>query len=139
MGLELTIAMKHDPGTGSGERAPVFPAPYASITLNGTFDQDDSRELLATITNLFAQSADSILVFMEKLLPVDIVCLQSFAAGLMSLRKAGRHVQVATCDARLHAKLDEIANSRDWLVASTSADSSGARRAIHLDGSVEAD
>jgi hypothetical protein len=62
------------------------------------------------------------------------VYLQNFAAELMSLRGAGRHVQVVAREPSLHAEMAQMANSRDWLLAFTASKVNGARHAIHVDG-----
>ena len=70
---------------------------------------------------------------MQDLQTDDAASLDAFAAELMTLRSAGRHVQVRVWEATLHATLAKLAGSRDWLLALTDADVGGARRSIHVD------
>lgn len=95
MGFELSIAVKRDRLEGQDTGDPVALAPYATITLNGLLEPPASREVLRTVAALFGEGADSVLIEMDDVRADNRVYLQNFAAELMSLRGAGRHVQVA--------------------------------------------
>ena len=131
MGFELNVSVRRDPR----ERHLTVAAAKAScteITLNGTFDNSAANAILERVKLLSGNGADSIIIVMEDVIATDAVCLQTFAANLMSLRSAEAHVQVFVRDAALRSDLASIATSRDWLLDSNAVIGSG-RRALHFD------
>jgi hypothetical protein len=52
----------------------------------------------------------------------------------MTMRAAGRHVQLGTHQKPLYERLETMTDARDWLLPFSDAEFGGARRAIHLDG-----
>jgi anti-anti-sigma regulatory factor len=134
MSFELNIAVRRDPLEGRERDEPwAKPGVYTAITLNGIFDAEASQVLLRTVAGVCGEGADSILIDMEDVSAPDQGCLDHFAAGLMSLRSGGRHVQVNVHQSTFHARMSKTANSRDWLLTFSKADALGSRHAIHVD------
>ena len=135
MSFELNIAVRHDSlEKQDGSEPSAKRGVYTAITLNGILDAEASQALLQMVADVCREGADSILIDMEGVDAPDHGCLEHFAAGLMSLRSEGRHVQVNVQHSTFHARMSKAANSRDWLLAFSEADGKGLRRAIHLDG-----
>ncbi len=134
MAFNLQISAKRDPLERlNADSGPRHPAPCAVIMLNGTFSEAASREVLGAIADLIGDRTDSIIVEMQDVSSDDADCLQRFVTDLMSLRNAGRNVQLAVRDPSLHATLAGWASSRDWLLWPADVEIDGGRRGIYVD------
>ena len=101
--------------------------------MNGTFDDSSSEAVLQAVKTIFDEGAESIVIIMDNVRPGCATCLQAFAAGLMSLRHLGAHVQVDVREKALHTELSRITTSRDWLLTFAERSVNGPRRALHFD------
>jgi anti-anti-sigma regulatory factor len=110
------------------------PGTATTIVLNGTLDDTASHEVLRVIDEQFVAGAESIIVDLEEVQASNAATMSSLAEGLMSSRATGRHVQMKVRNAELHAAMATLPDARDWLLADIGADTSAARRAIHVDG-----
>ena len=132
--FQLEISAKRDPlESGVDETPSAPPDSCATISLNGLFNNDACDGVFGTISRLFGAGTDSIVIEMQNVQADDASCLERFAAELMALRSAGRHVQVLARKASMHASLALLASSRDWLLSFTNSNVRGARRGIHVD------
>jgi hypothetical protein len=131
MSFELAISTKRDPLDGRPTPNPAS-ACHTTVTLNGIFDEAAARAVLGTIEELVGEEATSILIEMQAI--AGVTDFEHFAAELMRLRAAGKHVQVAVRDPALHARMSSLDDARDWLVVYSEVPVDGARRGIHVDG-----
>ena len=134
MGFELHVAAKRDPSDlRPGSAVGSSPSLYTALSLNGTLDDDASRAVVTAVADLSTEPGHSILVALEDVAAESSSC-DTFAASMMSLRAAGKNVQVSARHLELHEKLAGAANSRDWLLGFATVDTSGPRSGLHLDG-----
>ncbi|MBD5607099.1 MAG: hypothetical protein IAI48_18740 [Candidatus Eremiobacteraeota bacterium] len=135
MGFELHVAARRDPSDlRPGSAAGASPSLYTALSLNGTLDDDASRAVVTAVSDLPSEPGHSILVAMEDVAAASSSCLDTFAASMMSLRAAGKNVQVSARHLEFYETLAGAPNSRDWLLNFAATDTSGPRSGLHLDG-----
>ncbi len=140
MSFELVVSAQRDPLAGAVSNGAGRPsAAHATVALNGGFDEPAAQAVLNSVSDLSRDGARSIVIEMQDVEVGDALCLQRFATGLMELRGAGIHVQVAARHEELHARLAQLPGARDWLLVFAKADIASARVAIHVDGLNAAD
>jgi anti-anti-sigma regulatory factor len=136
MSFELIVAVKRDPSERDGVAggAPRSRASYTSIALNGVATSAAAREVLGTISELFDEGTECIIVELQTIEASDPSGLQTLAEGIMAIRAANRQVQILAHAPALHERMLLMPDARDWLMTSAETGAGGARRSIHLDG-----
>ena len=131
MSFQGAIAAKRDPVAAAHA---VHPAqPYATLVLNGTFDDQSANEVLRQVAELRAAGTDSIVIEMQDVRLDDFARLSRFAQEIMVMRSGGVNVQIAISDSGLHELMRSLPDARDWLLSTPDAAPTGARRGIHVD------
>ena len=107
--------------------------PFATIVLNGTFDEQSANEVVRQLAELRAAGTDSMVIDMQDVRLDDFARLSRFAEDIMVMRSDAVNVQIAIRDLDLHELMRSLPDARDWLLSKPDADAIGARRGIHVD------
>jgi hypothetical protein len=136
--FDLPISAKRDPAEGaSSSGEPAVLKSSTTIALNGLFDASALEEVLAKLKTLDPAPSSSVVVEMQDVQVEELQFVRDLASELMKLRATGLNVQVLVREAKLHESMQQIAGSRDWLIAWTESDVAVGRRSIHLDRGFE--